>query len=264
MPAPFYVTTPIYYPSADPHIGSAYTTTYADTLVRYQRRSGRETFLLTGTDEHGEKMVEAASERDMTPQGFVDEMAERFRSTWDELGLQYDRFIRTTEPHHKQAAAHFMQTLYDAGEIEFRDYEGRYCVGCERYLTERELVDGRCEQHLTEPEVRSESNYFFKMSSHTAWLIEEIERNPSLIEPERYRNEVLALLKSDVLGDLCITRPRDRLSWGVTAPWDENYVLYVWTDALVNYLTGIGYPEDASWKQRWDHLLHDLPILEQQ
>ena len=256
MAPPFYATPPIYYPTADPHIGSSYTTTYADTLRRYYRASGREVFMLTGTDEHGEKMVEAAAERGVEPRAFVDEMADRFRSTWDALGLEYDRFIRTTDPDHVRAAGLFMQRLYDAGQIEFRDYAGRYCVGCERYLTERELVDGKCEQHQTEPELRSEANYFFKMSDHFDWWIETLEAQPDLVQPERYRNETLATLKSGALGDLCITRPRERLSWGIPAPWDENYTLYVWTDALVNYLTGIGYPDDARWEELWSGVYH--------
>ncbi|MCP4004760.1 MAG: methionine--tRNA ligase [bacterium] len=247
----FYVTTPLYYPNAAPHIGSTYTTTVADTLVRYHRAAGENCFLLTGIDEHGEKMVEAAEKEGLTPQAFVDGMAERFRSTWDTLGLKYDRFIRTTDADHKQAVRTFWQTIYDRGEIELREYTGRYCVGCERYLTERELDNGRCTQHDAEPEERSEANYFFKMSNHFEWLIGEIEANPQLITPERYRNEVLSTLKSGALEDLCITRPRERLSWGIAAPWDEDYTIYVWIDALVNYLTGIGYPDGENFESHW-------------
>jgi methionyl-tRNA synthetase len=251
MSAPFYVTTPIYYPSGDPHIGSAYTTTYADTLVRYHRAMGETSFMLTGTDEHGEKIAQAAEERGLEPQAFVDEMASRFQTTWEALDLRYDRFIRTTDADHKAAAAHFMQVLYDAGSIELRDYTGAYCVGCERYLVERELVDGKCDQHGTEPETRSEANYFFKMTEYFDWWIAELERRPELVTPARYRNEVLSIMKSGAIGDLCITRPKQRLTWGVTAPFDDKYVLYVWTDALVNYLSGIGYPDDPTWEQRW-------------
>lgn len=256
MGTPFYVTTPIYYPTAAPHIGSTYTTTVVDTLCRYQRARGHETFFLTGTDEHGEKMVESASAQGMEPKPFADQMAGRFRSTWDTLGLRYDRFIRTTDADHREATQYFVQRLYDAGAIELRDYTGMYCVGCERYLTERELVDGKCEQHQTVPEARSESNYFFKMSEHFEWWLAELERRPELVQPERYRSEVLALLRSDALDDLCITRPTQRLTWGIPTPWDENYVLYVWTDALVNYLTGIGFPNQAGWEDRWAGAYH--------
>ena len=256
MAAPFYVTTPIYYPTADPHIGNTYTTTYADTLARYHRACGEATFFLTGTDEHGQKLAEAASEQGVDPRTFVDEMAERYRSTWDELGLRYDRFIRTTDEDNTRAATHFMQTLYDRGEIEFRDYSGLYCIGCERYLTGRELTDGKCEQHQTEPEQRSEANYFFKMTQHFDWLTEVLEQQPELVTPARYRKEVQGVLRQGALGDLCITRPKTRLTWGVTAPFDDDYVLYVWTDALVNYLAGVGYPDQPGWEERWSGAHH--------
>ena len=256
MKTPFYVTTPIYYPTAAPHIGSTYTTTIADTFCRFERAKGREAFMLTGTDEHGEKMVESAAAQGMEPKRFADQMAERFQSTWDTLGLEYNRFIRTTDEDHREAVQYFVQRLYDAGAIELRDYTGLYCVGCERYLTDRELVDGKCEQHQKEPEPRSESNYFFKMSEHFAWWRDELERRPELVQPDRYRNEVLSLLRSDALDDLCITRPTERLTWGIPTPWDENYVLYVWTDALVNYLTGIGFPDHDGWEERWSGAHH--------
>jgi methionyl-tRNA synthetase len=256
MPKLFYITTPIYYPNAAPHIGSTYTTTYADTLNRYHRALGEETFFLTGTDEHGEKIAEAAAKEGIAPKQFVDRVSASFRATWEELGLEPDRFIRTTDDDHKRAVQHFWQKLYDDGQIEFRDYQGRYCVGCESFLTEREMVDGKCPQHLVEPELRSEANYFFRMSSHLEWLVAELESNPALVTPERYRNEVLAMVRAGVLEDLCISRPRERLDWGIPLPFDENYVLYVWIDALINYLTGIGYPEDPDWERRWSGVNH--------
>jgi methionyl-tRNA synthetase len=253
MTAPFYITTPIYYPNGKPHIGSTYTTTVADTLRRYHRAAGEQTWFATGTDDHGEKMAEAAAEAGLDPQAFVDEIAGAFAATWKVLGLEYDRFVRTTDPDHVRAAQHLWQTIHDAGDIEFREYTGLYCVGCETYLSEREIVDGRCPQHETEPEERSESNYFFKMTKYFDWWRGELEAHPELVRPDRYRNETLGLL--DVLGDLCITRPVERLSWGIPAPWDEGYVLYVWTDALVNYLTATGYPE-SGWEERWSGVHH--------
>jgi methionyl-tRNA synthetase len=256
MSTPFYVTTPIYYPNAAPHLGSAYTTVYADTLARYHRAVGDETYFLTGTDEHGEKIQQAAHAQGETPQTFVDRISAQFRSTWEELGLIPDRFIRTTDEDHRHAVQHFWQLLYDRGEIEFRDYSGLYCVGCEAFYTERELEDGKCPQHQVPPELRSEANYFFKMSDHFDWLAAELQSNPQRVTPERYRNEVLGMLRDGGLGDLCISRPRQRLEWGIPLPFDENFVTYVWADALVNYLTGVGFPDDPEWERHWSGVHH--------
>lgn len=256
MSAPFYLTTPLYYPNADPHLGSAYTTTVADTLVRWHRACGEQTLFLTGTDEHGEKMAETAAAQGVDPKALVDRMAPRFRDQWRELGLRPDRFLRTTDADHVRAVRQFWQTIYDRGEIEFRDYTGLYCVGCEAFMTPNELENGRCPQHDREPEERSEGNYFFRMSDHFAWLRRELEATPERISPRRFRNEVLGMIAEGGLADLCITRPVERLSWGVPAPWDEGYVLYVWADALVNYLTGAGYPDDPGWECRWAGVQH--------
>lgn len=253
MAPPFYITTPIYTPNANPHIGSTYTTVIADTLKRYHRATGEATWFLTGTDEYGEKMAEAARDAGLDPRAFADSIAGVFAETWRTLGLDCDRFIRTTDDDHHRAVQHLWQTIYDRGDIEFRDYTGRYCVGCEGYLTDQEIVDGKCPHHETEPEERSESNYFFKMSSYFDWWREHLEAHPQLVTPDRYRNETFGLLR--VLGDLCITRPVERLNWGIPAPWDEKYVLYVWTDALVNYLTATGYPEPG-WEERWSGVHH--------
>jgi methionyl-tRNA synthetase len=256
MSTPFYVTTPIYYPNADPHLGSAYTTIYADTLARYHRALGEESMFLTGIDEHGEKIAETAAALGVEPQEFVDRMAPRFREQWQALELTPDRFIRTTDADHVRAVQHFWQALYDRGEIELRDYTGLYCVGCESFLTVTELVDGKCPHHGRPPEERRESNYFFRMSAYFDWLREELDRNPALITPDRYKNEVLGMIAEGALGDLCITRPRERLSWGVPVPWDDGYVTYVWADALVNYLTGVGYPDDPDWERHWSGVHH--------
>jgi methionyl-tRNA synthetase len=255
----FYLTTPIYYPNAAPHLGTAYTTTVADTLARYHRLAGEDAFFITGTDEHGEKIAEAAAEKKLSPQAFVDGMAEKFRAQWLALGLAPQRFVRTTSTEHRAAVQHLWQTLYDKGELELREYQGLYCVGCEEFKTDRDLVDGKCPSHPNRVlETRRETNYFFKSSRYFAWLEAELARNPGLIEPERYRNEVLAMLRDPGFGDFCISRPRERLSWGIPLPFDDRFVAYVWADALVTYLTAIGYPSDPEWKTRWLGVHHLL------
>jgi methionyl-tRNA synthetase len=253
----FTVTTPIYYVNAEPHIGHTYTTIVVDTLARYHRMAGEQTFFLTGTDEHGEKVAEVAAERGISARALTEEISGIYRSTWEELGMSFDRFIRTTDPDHVRAVHAILQAVYDAGEIEFREYEGLYCVGCERFLTERDMVDGLCRDHERPPERRVESNYFFKMSRHFDWLMETLQQQPDLIRPERYRNEVLAMLRDESgLEDLCISRPKSRLEWGIELPFDENYVCYVWFDALINYLSGLGYPDDPAFQERWGCVEH--------
>jgi methionyl-tRNA synthetase len=257
MATPFYLTTPIYYPNSEPHLGTAYTTTLADTLVRYRRLAGEEALFITGTDEHGEKIAEAAAGAGLTPQAFVDGMAEKFRAKWLALGLEPERFARTTDPRHHAAVRHLWQTLYDKGEIELREYEGQYCVGCEEFKTERDAAGGKCPLHPGRAlETRRETNYFFKSSQYFGWLEAELARNPGMIEPERYRNEVLAMLRDRGFGDFCISRPRERLAWGVPLPFDERFVAYVWADALVTYLTAAGYPDDPDWRRRWEGAHH--------
>ena len=257
--ATFYLTTPIYYPNAAPHLGTAYTTTVADTLARYHRLAGEDAFFITGTDEHGEKLAEAAAAQGLAPQAFVDGMAEKFRAQWLALGLAPQRFVRTSSAEHRAAVQHLWQSLYEKGEIELREYTGQYCVGCEEFKTDRDLVNGKCPLHPNrELQQRKETNYFFRTSHYFDWLAAELRANPSLIEPERYRNEVLAMLRDGGFGDFCISRPRERLSWGVPLPFDENFVAYVWADALCTYLTAIGYPSDPEWKTRWSTAHHLL------
>ncbi len=248
----FYLTTPIYYVNGEPHIGHTYTTVVADTLARYHRLAGEDVFMLTGTDEHGEKIAEKAAEEGVTPQALADRYSARFRDAWDALDLRYDRFLRTTDPDHVRAVQHFLTRVHERGDIDFREYEGLYCVGCERFLTERDMVDGLCRDHERAPEQRTESNYFFKMSRYFEWLVDYIHEHPDFIEPERYRNEVLGMLREDSgLGDLSISRPKSRLEWGIELPFDRDYVCYVWFDALINYLTGIGYPDADGFEARW-------------
>ncbi|MHB8770370.1 MAG: methionine--tRNA ligase [Syntrophales bacterium] len=253
----FYITTPIYYVNASPHLGHAYTTIVADVLARYHRLRGWRTFFTTGTDEHGDKIVEAAAKADVTPQEYADRISAQFRNLWPELAVTNDYFIRTTDANHVETVRRILQKVHDAGDIYFGQYEGFYCVGCERFYMEKELLDGKCPQHETSPEHRKESNYFFRMSKYQDWLIKHIEDHPNFIRPERYRNEALAFLR-DPLEDLCISRPKSRLTWGITLPFDENYVTYVWFDALINYVTAVGYPDGDNFRRFWpvaEHLI---------
>lgn len=253
----FYATTPIYYVNAEPHIGHTYTTVILDTLARYHRMAGDDTFFLTGTDEHGDKIAEIAAQRGVPPQAIADEYSAAFSSTWEQLGFSFDRFIRTTDPDHTRVVQEILQKVYDAGEIYFQEYEGLYCVGCERFLTDRDIEDGLCRDHERAPEKRHESNYFLRITSHFAWLASHIEKHPEFIRPERYKNETLAMLREESgLGDLCISRPKERLEWGIELPFDSNYVCYVWFDALINYLTGIGYPDGPAFERYWGAVEH--------
>ncbi|MFC1815528.1 methionine--tRNA ligase [Thermodesulfobacteriota bacterium] len=255
MSKAFYITTPIYYVNARPHLGHAYTTIVADVASRFNAMYPRETFFLTGTDEHGDKVVRAAKGENLSPRVYVDKISGLFSDLWPELNIQYSSFIRTTDPAHIAVVEQILQQIYDVGDIYFSEYKGLYCFGCERFYTERELDNGKCPDHETEPEIIKESNYFFKMSQYQNWLIEHIKANPDFIRPERYRNEVLAFLKKP-LEDLCISRPKTRLEWGITLPFDKNYVTYVWFDALINYISAIGYPDGSLFKKFWPHVQH--------
>ena len=241
MAGPFYVTTPIYYVNARPHLGHAYTTIVADVAARFHTMCACDVYFLTGTDEHGDKVVRAAKRENMTPRGYVDTISRLFRDLWPELGINNSAFIRTTDSAHMAVVEKVLQKIYDTGDIYFAEYEGLYCFGCERFYTERELVDGQCPDHETAPEVIKESNYFFKMSRYQDWLVDHIRNTPDFIRPQRYRKEALAFLK-EPLEDLCISRPKSRLKWGITLPFDNNYVTYVWFDALLNYVSALGYP----------------------
>ena len=255
MEKTFYITTPIYYVNASPHIGHAYTTIVADVLARYHRLRGHRTFFVTGTDEHGDKIAEAAGKEGVTPQAYADRISAQFRALWPKMAVTNDYFIRTTDQNHVETVRAILRKVHDAGDIYFGQYEGFYCVGCERFYMEKELVDGKCPQHETVPEHRKESNYFFRMSKYQDWLISYIENHPDFIRPERYRNEVLAFLR-DPLEDLCISRPKSRLTWGITLPFDDNYVTYVWFDALINYITAIDYPEGENFRTFWPVAQH--------
>ena len=251
----FYLTTPIYYVNDRPHLGHAYTTIVADTMVRYRRLAGDDVWLLTGTDEHGDKIAQAAAKAGVTPQALADQNSAAFRETWRALGISHSDFIRTTEERHQKVVLAILQKLWDAGEIYLGKYGGHYCFGCERFYTEKEIVDGKCPDHQTVLQWIEEENYFFKMSKYQGWLIDYIERHPDFVRPERYRNEVLGFLR-DPLTDLSISRPRRRLEWGIPLPFDDKYVTYVWFDALINYVSALGGPGDPRFEKFWPHVQH--------
>ena len=246
----FYVTTPIYYVNDKPHIGHAYTTVLADVLTRYHRLMGQRCFFLTGTDEHGQKVSRAAEKNGITPQEQCDRTVVRFQELWHKLGITHDDFIRTTEPRHKQVVTAMLADLWARGEIYRSDYEGWYCTPCERYFTERDLQEGKCPDCKRPVEHLAESNYFFRMSKYQQWLVEYIQAHPEFIQPDFRRNETLGFLRQP-LGDLCISRPKSRLPWGIELPFDKDYVCYVWYDALVNYISAMGYRADEARFQQW-------------
>ena len=257
MRSPFYVTTPIYYVNDVPHIGHAYTTIAADILARHHRMQGREVFFLTGTDEHGQKVEKAARERGKTPKDHADGMVGNFRNLWGKLNISHDAFIRTTDPEHAGAVQKTLEILYERGEIVKRGYAGWYCVPDERFWTEKDLSEGNCPDCGRPVETIHEENYFFLMSKYQQRLVDYIEGNPGYIGPETRRNEVLGFLRNNPLGDLCISRPRQRLSWGIPLPFDEDYVTYVWFDALVNYISAVDYlaPSGVAWWPASHHII---------
>ena len=249
---PFYVTTPIYYVNDKPHIGHAYTTILADVLSRYHRNKGRDVFFLTGLDEHGQKVQQAAEERGVEPKIHCDEMAPRFIELWDELHIQYDDFIRTTEIRHVDVVQNILQKVYDKGDIYEDNYEGLYSVSEERFITEKEADSG----DFRDIKKLKEKNYFFKMSKYQEKLISHIENNSKFIQPVHRKNEVLGFLKSP-LNDLCISRPKSRLNWGIELPFDSDYVTYVWFDALINYVSALGFDSDEKkYNTYWPANLH--------
>src|SRR4030066_853186 len=252
----FYITTPIYYVNDIPHFGNAYTTVAADVLARFKRLEGYQVFFLTGTDEHGQKVEKAAQERGVDPRTHCDEMVKRFQLLWERMNISNNDFIRTTEDRHKKVVQKILQDLYDRGEIYQDDYQGWYCVPCERFWTEKDLTEGKCPDCLRSVSEILEKNYFFRMSKYQSWLIDHIEKNERFILPISRRNEILGFLRAP-LEDLCISRPKKRLSWGIEIPFDRDYVTYVWFDALINYVTGIGYgSEENSFSRFWSQATH--------
>ncbi|MDH4161781.1 MAG: methionine--tRNA ligase [Nitrospirota bacterium] len=246
MQKKFYITTPIYYVNDVPHIGHAYTTIAADVLARYHRLKGDPVFFLTGTDEHGQKVEKAAHERGRTPKEHADLLSVNFRKLWEKLEITNDAFIRTTDKEHIAVVQEFLQKLFDKGEIERRTYEGWYCTPDERFWTEKDIVDGKCPDCGRQVEQIQEDNYFFLMSKYQDRLIRHITDDPTFIRPESRRNEVLGFLTTHKLGDLCISRPKARLAWGIELPFDRDFVTYVWFDALTNYYSATRYLSPAA------------------
>ena len=242
----FYISTPIYYVNDKPHIGHAYTTILADVIARFYRQLNYDTFFLTGLDEHGQKVQEAASNRKVEPQDHCNEMAPRFIELWEKLHISNDDFIRTTEERHKKVVQEFLQLVFDKGDIYKDEYTGLYSVSEERFITEKEAESGI----FRDIKELKEINYFFKMSNFQTQLIEHIENNNNFIQPAHRKNEILGFLKQP-LSDLCISRPKSRLNWGIELPFDDEYVTYVWFDALINYLTATGYGEDDLSYNKW-------------
>lgn len=248
----FYITTPIYYVNDKPHIGHAYTTILADVLSRYHRAEGDDVFFLTGLDEHGQKVQQAAEARRLSPQDHCDDLAPRFSQLWERLEIQYDDFIRTTQPRHVVVVQAALQKVYDAGDVYCDEYEGWYSVAEERFITETEKESGE----FRDVKKLKERNWFFRMGKYQQRLLNHINDHPGFIRPEHRRNEVLGFLRQP-LGDLCISRPKSRMGWGIELPFDKDYVTYVWFDALLNYVTGPGFiADDARFKKWWPATVH--------
>jgi methionyl-tRNA synthetase len=246
----FYITTPIYYVNDEPHIGHAYTTILADVLSRYHRLFGDEVFFSTGTDEHGLKVQEAANKRGVKPKAHCDEMVGRFIELWKKLKISYSRFIRTTERRHVFVVQSMLTYLYERGDIYFDTYRGKYCIPEERFWTEKDLKDGKCPSCGRDVIDIEEKNYFFKLSKYRDWLVDYIKQHPEFVKPETRRNEILGFLKRP-LADLCISRPKSRLDWGIEIPFDKKFVTYVWFDALINYVSTIGVYRNNNTFQKW-------------
>lgn len=249
----FYITTPIYYVNDKPHIGHAYTTIVADVLARWHRQNKGDVFFLTGTDEHGTKIAESAAAAGKTPQEFCDEISAMFEAKWKNLNISNDDFIRTTSERHKKRVVEIFNLLKDAKtppgrEVIYQgEYKGLYCTGCEKFLTEKELVGGKCPDHKTMPEELKEKNYFFRLSDYKEILREKIEKGEINIFPVKRKNEALAML--EFIDDFSVSR--ETVKWGIDLPFDKSQKIYVWVDALANYLTALGYPDDKNYQKWW-------------
>ena len=249
----FYITTPIYYVNAEPHIGHAYTTIVADVLARFYRQEiGRENvFFLTGTDEHGAKVAEMAAKLGKSPQEFTDQISSSFKEAWKNLDISHDDFIRTTDDKHKKIVVDILNKLKDKGVLYEGDYEGLYCVGCEKFILESELEDGKCPDHNREPQQLKEKNWFFALQPFLPKIKKAIESGELFIYPQSRKNEVLGLLDKQSLPDFSISRSQKSVSWGIDLPWDREQKTYVWVDALSNYITALDYPEGEKFKKFW-------------
>ena len=256
----YYITTAIDYINGKPHIGHAYEKVAADVLARFERLAGRDVFFLTGTDEHGAKVAAFAEKQGMPIQEFADITSEYFKTAWNNLAISYSRFIRTTDADHIANVKALVSTMQKKGYIYEGEYTGLYCIGHEAFLTEKDLVDGLCPEHKTKPELVTERNYFLKVSAFTETIKEKIEANELIIWPQTRRHEVLSLLEQG-FNDIAISRPN--VSWGITLPWDETQTVYVWVDALINYITGVGFGTDEElfetfWPANWHVVGNDI------
>ncbi len=249
----FYITTPIYYVNDKPHIGHAYTTIVADVLARFHRgKLGRDqVFFLTGTDEHGAKVAEAATKANLSPQKFTDQVSARFKDTWKNLAIDYNHFIRTTDASHEKIVVEILKKLKDSGHLYDGDYEGLYCVGCERFISESELVDGKCPDHNRVPEKLVEKNWFFNLQKFLPKIKSAIESGGLAIYPQTRKNEVLGLIDKQALPDFSISRSKQAVPWGIDLPWDKDQKTYVWVDALSNYITALDYPKGKDFEKFW-------------
>ena len=238
----YYITTPIYYPSANFHIGHCYTTIIADAIARYKRLNGYDTFFLTGSDEHGQKIEKKAIEAGVTPKEYVDKIIMNAKDLWKSLGISYDKFIRTTDEEHVKAVQNIFKKLYDQGDIYKGEYKGLYCTPCESFWTESQLVDGKCPDCGRDVEEAHEEAYFFKLSKYQDRLVKYIEEHPEFIQPVSRKNEMINNFIKPGLDDLCVSRTS--FKWGIPVPMDDKHVIYVWLDALTNYITALGYTSD--------------------
>jgi methionyl-tRNA synthetase len=250
----FYVTTPIYYVNDVPHIGHAYSTVGADALARFKRMDGYEVFFLTGTDEHGQKIAKTAKEKGLEPKQLADQVVERFKEAWAKLGITYDRFIRTTDEDHRKAAQAFFKKVMDAGYIHKSEYEGWYCLPDEKFLLDSEVKDGKCPDCGRPVERIKEENYFFKMSAFQKQLEKHLADHPEFLQPETRKNELVNNFIKPGLSDVSITR--STVKWGIPAPVPEETVIYVWFDALINYLSALGWPDGENFKKFWPADVH--------
>ena len=252
----YYITTPIYYPSANLHIGNTYTTVAADAIARFKRLTGYDVMFLAGTDEHGQKIQRIAEEKGVTPKEYVDEIVAGIQELWKIMDISYDKFIRTTDDYHKKAVQKLFKQLYDQGDIYKSAYEGWYCTPCESFWTETQAVDGKCPDCGRPVEKAKEEAYFFKMSKYADRLIEYIETHPEFIQPESRKNEMLNNFLRPGLQDLCVSRTT--FNWGIPVEFDPGHVIYVWVDALSNYITALGYNgEDTSlYEKYWPADVH--------
>lgn len=256
MKEKYYITTPIYYPSANFHIGHCYTTIIADSIARYQRLKGKDVFFLTGTDEHGQKIENKAKEKGVTPKEYVDEIVENAKDLWKSLGISYDKFIRTTDEYHEKAVQKIFDKLYEQGDIYLDKYKGLYCTPCESFWTETQLVDGKCPDCGREVSLVEEESYFFRLSKYQKRIEELYKTNPEFIKPESRKNEMINNFLKPGLDDLCVSRTT--FSWGIPVSFNPKHVIYVWIDALTNYITALGYlsDDDSLFKKYWPADLH--------